>query len=210
MDWSLTSPRDALPPGSPPALEPLYCALFILLAFILSGAAQSWWFKSPLSARFAVPLDGGRTFRGRRLFGENKTWKGFVVMVPATTLAFAFLGALAGALPTVGARLWPLTPLQYAGVGAFTALGFMLGELPNSFIKRQLDIAPGGAPASAGARWLGFIVDRLDSVVGGLFFLSLLVPMDWQTWLWALGLGPVVHWLFSVVLYLIGVKSRPA
>ena len=47
-----------------------------------TGSAQTWWFKSPRSARFALPLDGGRTFRGRRLFGSNKTWKGFVVMVP--------------------------------------------------------------------------------------------------------------------------------
>ena len=34
-------------------------------------------------------------------------------------------------------------------MGAWCALGFMLGELPNSFVKRQLDIAPGGTAPDA-------------------------------------------------------------
>ena len=39
------------------------------------------------------PLDGGLTFRGRRMFGENKTARGFVVMVPATALAFPLVAS---------------------------------------------------------------------------------------------------------------------
>ena len=34
-----------------------------------------------------LPLDGGRTFRGKRLFGDNKTWRGAVVTIGTTTLA---------------------------------------------------------------------------------------------------------------------------
>jgi hypothetical protein len=191
-------------------LEPLRCALFILLAFVLAGTAQTWWFKSPLSARFALPLDGGRTLRGRRLLGANKTLKGFVVMVPATAFSFLLLGLLANAFPRVGEGLWRLSPLQYTLLGASAALGFMLGELPNSFIKRQLGIAPGTAPSSTWGRWLCFAIDRLDSVIGALLVLGLLVPVSGEVWLLVLCVGPALHWLFNVALYVLGVKARPA
>ncbi len=210
MTWQWTGTRGPILLEGSPALDSLRCALFIILAFVFAGSAQTWWFKSPRSARFALPLDGGRTFRGRRLFGANKTWKGFVVMVPATMIAFALLGATASALPHAGQGLWPLTVPQYALLGGSAALGFMLGELPNSFMKRQLGIAPGTAPARAWGRWLSFAVDRLDSIVGALLVMSLLVPMGWQVWLFVLGVGPAIHWLFNVALYVLGVKARPA
>jgi len=210
MSWPWTGPRSPFLLEASAELSPLRCALFILVAFILAGSAQTWWFKSPRSARFALPLDGGRTFRGRRLFGANKTWKGFVVMVPATMLAFAVLGASVSGLSNLGTGLWPLSPLQYALLGGCAALGFMLGELPNSFMKRQLGIAPGEAPSSAWGRWLCFSMDRLDSILGALLVMSLLVPLGWQVWLLVLAVGPAVHWLFNVALYALGVKARPA
>lgn len=191
------------------APNPVRCALFLILAFILAGVAQTWWFKSPRSARFAIPLDRGHTFRGRPIFGANKTWKGFVVMVPATVLAFFVLGTLARALP-IGKGLWPLSPGGYALLGAVASIGFMAGELPNSFIKRQLAIAPGGAPRARGARYFAFAVDRLDSVLGMLIALSLAVPTMWQVWVLVLCLGPAIHWLFNVALFFLGVKERPA
>jgi hypothetical protein len=207
MLWRWTGPRDASLLDTMAELNPLRCALFLILGFVIAGSAQTWWFKSPRSARFALPLDGGRTFRGRRLFGANKTWKGFVVMVPAAMFSFALLGATAGSMAE---GLWPLTVPQYALLGGCAALGFMLGELPNSFVKRQLGIAPGAAPASAWGRWLCFTVDRLDSILGMLLVVSLLVPLGWQAWLFVLGVGPAIHWLFNVALYALGVKARPA
>ena len=84
----------------------------------------------------------------------------------------------------------------------------MIGELPNSFIKRQLGIAPGEAADGPWSRRLFAVVDRLDSAVGGLLLVSLLVPLPWQTWLLMLLIGPIVHALFSVLLYALGVKKR--
>jgi CDP-2,3-bis-(O-geranylgeranyl)-sn-glycerol synthase len=190
--------------------DPLLCALFLIVAFVLAGLAHSAWLRSPVSRRLAIPLDGGARFRGRRVFGENKTIRGFVVMVPAAALAFCGLAAVAGLAPTLANNLWPLTPPQYAALGAWAALGFMLGELPNSFVKRQLDIAPGAAARRRGAAIAGFIVDRLDSIVGMLAAVSLAVPTTWTTWVWVIVLGPAIHWSFSVLLYRLGVKARAA
>ena len=187
-------------------IDPIACGVFLLLAFTLAGAAQTAWFASPASHAFALPLDGGMRFRGRRLFGANKTIRGFVMMVPAAAAAFALLGATVAA--DVG--VWDLSLSSFATVGAVAGFGFMAGELPNSFIKRQLDIAPGTAPRRVAAGVLQFGADRLDSGIGMLAAVSLLVPTPWQTWAVVLIVGPVIHWSFSVLMFRLGLKARPA
>ena len=181
-------------------------ALFLIVAMSVAGLLHSAWLRSSLSRPLAIPIDGGRTWRGRRIFGDNKTIRGFVVLIPAAALSFV---ALAAAL-TPRPGLWELSLAGYAYLGALAGLGFMLGELPNSFIKRQLDIGPGEAPASSNTALLTFIVDRIDSIVGMLIAVSLAVPTPWSTWGWMLLLGPAVHFSFSFLLFRLGVKRRAA
>jgi CDP-2,3-bis-(O-geranylgeranyl)-sn-glycerol synthase len=184
------------------------CALFLLAAFVLAGVAQTVWLRSPRSQALAVPIDGGLTFRGRRLFGEHKTVRGVVVMVPAAAAAFVVLAILSG-----GRRsdwLWPLSLSQYAALGAWSGSGFMLGELPNSFLKRQLGIPPGSAAASRAGFILQFLGDRVDSALGMLLALTVAVPTPALTWAIVLLAGAPLHWAFSVLLFQLGVKARPA
>ena len=190
------------------ALDPLACAIFLLAAFTLAGVAQTAWFASPVSRAFALPLDGGLRLRGRRLFGENKTARGFVVMVPAAAGAFALLAAWAGDRSSAG--LWTIPTSMYALLGAWAAIGFMAGELPNSFIKRQLDISPGESPRGRTWTALQFVGDRLDSGLGMLAAVSLVVPTPLQTWGYVLLIGPAIHWSFSFVLFRLGLKRRAA
>jgi CDP-2,3-bis-(O-geranylgeranyl)-sn-glycerol synthase len=194
-------------------LDPKACALFLLATFVLAGCAQVAWLATPYSQRLAIPLDGGRTFRGRRLFGANKTVRGLIVMVPATAAAFVVVSVVVRiAVPGDPrfAGLWPLSEAGYAGLGALAGLGFMLGELPNSFVKRQLDIEPGARAQTPTAAAWQFVFDRADSGLGMLCALSLAVPVPWQTWAFVLLVGWTVHWSFSVVLFFLRVKPRPA
>ena len=191
--------------------DPLHCGLFLILAFTLAGLLHSLWLKNRLSQALAIPIDGGRMFRGRRIFGENKTVRGFVVMIPAAALAFAFLAALIsfpqGVPPST---LWQLTPAGYAALGAWAGLGFMAGELPNSFVKRQLGILPGQAPTAGLTRSICFTIDHVDSIVGMLVAVTVAVHTPLTTWLWVLVLGPSIHLLFSWWLFRLGVKRRAA
>jgi hypothetical protein len=190
--------------------EPTRVALFLLATFVLAGCAQVSWLASPWSRRFAAPLDGGATLRGRRLFGANKTWRGLVVMVPATAGSFALVAHLAGHGRPESIGLWPLPIWEYALLGGWVGLGFMLGELPNSFIKRQLDIAPGASAHGVTRAAWQFVGDRADSGIGMLCALSLAVPTPWQTWALVLLAGSAIHWSFSLVLFVLCVKPRPA
>jgi CDP-2,3-bis-(O-geranylgeranyl)-sn-glycerol synthase len=188
-------------------LDPLRCAAFLVVAFALAGCAQAVWLGTPASRRLAIPVDGGWTFRERRLFGDNKTVRGFVVMLPATGLTFFLLSRItAGAVP----GLWPLTGLEYAGLGVLAGAGFMTGELPNSFLKRRLGIAPGSPAAGPVTRPLFFLADRLDSTAGVLAALTLAVPVPLATAAYVLIAGSVVHSGFSVLTFRLGGKARAA
>jgi hypothetical protein len=191
--------------------DALACALFLVVTFVVAGIAHSLWLRTATSRRLLVPLDGGLSVRGRRVFGENKTVRGFAVMVPAASAAFAGAFALSQRFfPQFAESLWPLSIVGYAALGAWAGLGFMLGELPNSFAKRQLDIAPGMAPRGTVGTIVTFIVDRTDSIIGMLAFVSIATPTPWMTWAYALMIGPGIHLAFSALLYRLGVKARPA
>jgi CDP-2,3-bis-(O-geranylgeranyl)-sn-glycerol synthase len=185
--------------------------LFIVSAFVIAGFAHSAWLRSRWSAALRIPIDGGLEVRGRRLFGDNKTIRGFVVMIPAAALAFAGLfSILSLAAPGTADVLWPLSRIEYLSLGAWAGFGFMAGELPNSFVKRQLDIAPGQPPRNRAAATASFIVDRLDSIIGMLIALSVAAPTPWKTWVLVLAVGPAIHLAFSILLHRLGVKARAA
>ena len=188
-------------------LDPFACAMFLVTSFAIAGCGQATWLGSAASRRYGWPLDGGLRFRGRRLLGANKTVRGFLVMPLATGLAF-FLVAMATASRVPG--LWPLRPHEYAALGLLAGVGFMAGELPNSFVKRQLDIAPGAAANGPFRRPAFFLVDRMDSALGALAALALAVSIPSLTILYVLTVGPVLHGMFSVVTFRLGGKERAA
>ena len=191
-------------------LNPAGCAAFLVAAFTLAGICQTAWLALPSSQRFAIPLDGGRTFRGRRLLGANKTLRGFVIMVPATGVSFAVLAGVLGGLPSGPAGLWPISSADYALLGTWAGFGFMLGELPNSFVKRQFGVAPGHAAKGVYTGPLFLMLDRVDSILGMLLALAIVVPVPWLTCAYVLIAGSLLHASFSMALFQLGGKARAA
>jgi CDP-2,3-bis-(O-geranylgeranyl)-sn-glycerol synthase len=124
---------------------------------LVGGVAQGVVMRFDLGRRLAVPLDGGHRLRGRRVFGDNKTVRGAVVMVVACALGATVLLPLnpPGA-PPAGGWVW---------AGTAMGLAYIVAELPNSFVKRQLDIAPGSA-GNGLAGTVQYLVDQSDSVLG--------------------------------------------
>jgi hypothetical protein len=180
--------------------DAISCAVFIIAALIPAGCLHTLWLKSAWAKPFAIPIDLGRTFRGRRFFGANKMFRGFMMMAPASAASFFLLSRF---MPGP----WPLSGWQYANLGFSAGLGFMLGELPNSFVKRQLDIRPGAAPRGI-AKWIFLLVDRTDSIIGMLLMMQIQVPVPGQTWIVLLVAGAAIHALFSFAMFHLGIKAR--
>jgi hypothetical protein len=194
-----------------PSAESVVPAIFLIAAMSVAGTANVFWLWHPRSKEFDIPIDGGRTFRGRRILGDNKKFRGFIVMVPFSGIAFCALSLLRPALPEWAQdSLWPLSGGQYALLGIWGGFAFMLGELPNSFVKRQLGIPPGEAPSTYWSRLVFYVVDRTDSILALLIALSLVVPVSPATWVYVLVAGSVVHLGFSAMLYALNIKNRLA
>lgn len=178
---------------------------------------KDWW------PRLARPIDGGRTFRGVPIFGPNKTWRGVLFMLLVSTALGALHGLLLGewgersgaaGLPYGaigrGFALPAGPPAQaggYAAVSALLGLGYALGELPNSFLKRRLAITPGKTGAGAvGA--LFFLVDQADSVVAALGLVALVYPMGAPLFLTGCVCLTGLHLAVNIGLYLARIRRN--
>jgi hypothetical protein len=183
-------------------------AIIVTVAFTLTGFAQVLWLRSKLSEACSQPLDFGAKFRGKRVFGDNKTLKGFIPFVPVAGLFFCLVGSLftyvfPQRLDQIG---WNLSSTQWLVMGHTLGLGYALAELPNSFIKRQLDISPGTTSKSLPT--LSFVIDQIDSVIGVLIFMCFHKPPTLAQSIMILAVGACVHFLFNLFLFQIGFKSR--
>jgi hypothetical protein len=158
-----------------------------------------------LLPRLKRPLDAGRTWRGRRLFGDNKTWRGALAMTLGPLLATLLLWQLPAWQDHLPGDARDAGPWL---VGLLVGLGVVIGELPNSMLKRQLDVAPG--TQRGGATGLGLtILDQGDLVLG---IWICLLPVHAMP-LWVVGLAFVlvslVHLVVNVIGYAIGARSAP-
>ena len=152
---------------------------------------------------FKRPIDGGRCFRGRRIFGDNKTWRGALVMCSGCLVATVLLWHLQSyraALPPAVQAAGPF------GLGLPLGLGVVLGELPNSFLKRQAGIAPGARKRSV----LGIVLSIYDQ---GDF-----VPVVWAMLapIWVIPVREIViafvvlvvgHAVINVIGFAIGARK---
>ena len=112
------------------------------------------------------PIDGGRTFRGRPLFGESKTFRGPILVGAGAAAVWALQrGVLHEVAPFAALELVDFAALPGAWFGALAGAAAELSELPNSFSKRQLGIKAGGT--ARGARGvLFYVLDQADVLFG--------------------------------------------
>jgi CDP-2,3-bis-(O-geranylgeranyl)-sn-glycerol synthase len=188
---------------------PLLQALWLAIPIVLAGAlhvlviARGW-----LASLSRLPLDAGLAFGGRPLLGANKTVRGGVAMIGGTIATVTIQAALFRRCAWADA-LWlvdfeRVSPLSW---GTLLGVGYVAGELPNSFLKRRLGIAPGTVPAGVGAR-LCWIADQLDSVVGILLCMAVVTDLSAATSLLLVALGLGLHPLMALLMVRLGLKQR--
>jgi hypothetical protein len=187
-------------------LEMTFQILFLGSPLLLAAIAQGLCIKYDWLSRLRRPLDLGRAYKGIRIFGDHKTWRGLTINV-----LFCSLGAIIQAwLQGKGVLPQWLFLLDYEShaltVGVLIGLGMTVGELPNSFLKRRFEIPPGKSREGP----LGiafFIYDQVDLTIGIWVFLFFLIrPSLWLV-LWSLLLTLALHLAVSSVGYLLGMRK---
>jgi len=178
--------------------DTIVTALFLAIPLLVSGSFHMWVVSKNRFASLAIPIH-------LRTFGANKTWRGIVVMllatIPGVWLAQAIEPLLASALTVSMAAANPVL------LGLWLGLGYVIPELPNSFIKRRLNINPG--EPSQRFTLLFSLLDQADSAIGCalVYWLVLHPPLDVVVWM--VVLGPLVHLVANVALYACGLRKQP-
>lgn len=192
------------------ALAEIYVSL---MPAILAAVLNMAWVKTPLLCGWARPIDGGRTWRdGRRLLGDNKTWKGLAGMLALGAACGLVWGSITAAGPMAPYNLFHAghapTPGWNAFTGAALGLAYGLFELPNSFLKRRVGIVPG--KTHGGAWTVVFVVlDQIDSVIGCALVFALLAPVGVATFLAIVVVGGLTHFALNLVLFAARLRDNP-
>lgn len=159
--------------------------------------------------KWSTKIDFGRSWRGKRIFGDGKSWGGF--------FGGAFSGILIGLIMIAIASLWDSE--NYGGYGGFMgnigilctlAFGSLLGDLTGAFIKRRIGLERGAkAP----------VLDQYDFVAGGLLVTALFFP----NWVYDTYIGGehifaliflivimfAIHRGMNIIGYRAGLKKEP-
>lgn len=179
--------------------------LYLILPLLVAGAVHALVIKKNLLPGLARPLDFGRSFRGARVLGENKTWRGVVLMSTVAVTVVLGQSLLYGYEPFRSLSIVDYSETSWLALGVALGLSYSLSELPNSFLKRRLGIPPGGVSRSRAA--VQYVVDQADSAVGGTLALALFIGLGWDLAL-VFALGFVLHAGMDQLFFLFAVKRR--
>ena len=132
----------------------MYEVIFLIIAYAVPMYVAN---ATPILFHGKKPLDFGKKIKGKRIFGKGKSILG--------TLNGILFGSLAGLLfAFLFPQIFYLIP-NYLLLVVLLAIGAMLGDIIESFLKRR-------AGFESGERC--FLFDQIDFILGG-FFLSLLI-----------------------------------
>ena len=140
----------------------------------------------PVIAGGRFPMDFGKNFfDGKRVFGKNKTFRGFS------------FGLAIGIMVGIAECLIFDYPLLFS---VLSPLGALLGDLAAAFLKRRLGIPPGG---------LLPVIDQVDFVVGALTVSLPLGIIYFELAIAVIMITPPIHLLTNFLAYKLKLKKNP-
>lgn len=154
-------------------------------------------------------IDFGKTWRGKRIFGDGKSWLGlFFGIASGIILGLIQLGIAFFSDPD---KFWGFGPF-WSNIGIIVCLstGALLGDLCGAFIKRRLGMKRGQkAP----------VLDQYDFVAGSMLLTAAFFPNYIYTtyfegyhifaFLFLLVMVYAIHRLVNIIGYKLGVKDEP-
>ncbi|MBK4732651.1 CDP-archaeol synthase [Oxynema sp. CENA135] len=142
--------------------------VWLLLALFIAGVFEAFLWKTPLFEPLNRPIQSD-------CFGKNKRWRGLVSLPLTHAIAVGLLQLLERAIGWPSDSFISFSDFNWIEYGLLVGFIFNLAELPNSFVKRRLNIPPGDE-----SNWLFYLGDHMDSTYGTLllWWLYFRFPLD--------------------------------
>jgi len=151
------------------------------------------------------PLDLKKTWRGKRIFGDNKTYRGLVVMVGLSVIfTFIYKLLLDNFDGFASLNLLDFNKYNFLFYGFLFGFGYIISELPNSFIKRQM-----GTKEGKSKNIIMILFDQLDSVFGILLIFIPFSNLTFNHFVIGLVFFGALHVIINLLLYKLGFRKEP-
>lgn len=182
--------------------------LFIVFPIFAAGLIFIYVLQKGFFSQFNKPVDLNLTIFGKRLFGDNKTFRGFLIMPAATLFVVMCMSAIF--------KLFDIDEnhilFDYSFDGWYKALifgaAYAFGELPNSFVKRQLNIEPGMRAKRLYMRIIFDIIDKMDSLVLCGVAVYFVYNIDIKYVFGAVTLGFICHYVTDLYMIKLRLKNQ--
>ena len=182
-----------------------------LLGPILAGVVNSIFCKLNIFKSLKKPLDFNKKIKGKRIFGDNKTWKGLLGYIFFNIIFMVLVGIIYKALNIEHLNFFYINHKNTLAynilVGALLGLFYALFELPNSFMKRRLDIKP-GKTIKGPKKYFFIFLDQADSVFGVALVVWMFYPIGIKVYLLYILVGAVTHLVINMLLYLLHLRKN--
>ena len=177
-----------------PELKILLAVFWLFLPAAFANMAPVFLKRLPV---LAMPMDFGRSLAGKRIFGNNKTWRGFFSGVFASLVIIEIQSCL---YPfPAGITMIDYKSENIIWFGLALGLGAILGDAAESFIKRRLDILPGrNFP----------IADQIDWIIGALIAGSFFYSWAMEIWAIAILMFGLLHPVANILGYWLRLKPN--
>lgn len=173
-------------------MSELWAAFWFFLPAGIANMSPVFTRRLPLLKHWNTPVDFGKSHKGKRLLGDNKSWRGIIM----GAIVAGLVGLVQYRLITYSAESTDFIFVATAVMG----LGALVGDSVASFFKRRAGVKPGDS-------W--FPVDQLDYILGGLIFVSFFIYMSLADIARIIIIYFVLHLIVSYLGYKLGLKSKP-
>jgi CDP-2,3-bis-(O-geranylgeranyl)-sn-glycerol synthase len=183
-------------------LKEVFFALWFFLPAGIANMVPIFFAQIPALKAYDTPIDLGKSFRGKRIFGSHKTWRGLVAGIIFGTLTLFIQQVAVEHLAFL--HSWT-SRVDYAQLptlvlGPLLAIGALGGDAIESFFKRQRGIPPGHG-------WFPF--DQTDYIIGSAIASIPFVCLSLRQYVLIIAIWLIIHVIASAFGYAIGVKERP-
>jgi hypothetical protein len=179
---------------------------YLISPLIVGLAFHGCCIKFGLLSKLARPIDHGKMLNNKPLFGSNKTYRGVVAVALGTAAGFGIQMILHSQNLLPDYELIPHKSFASILIGFGMGAAAMLAELPNSLLKRQLGIEPGGV-ASGIRSVIFYVLDQVDLLIGVWLVIWPFVDVTVLRLLLSVAFLFIAHQIISVLGYHLGMRS---
>lgn len=165
---------------------------FILPAYVANSIAIDVS-GLPVLRNYSTPIDFGKSYKGRRILGDGKTWRGFICGILGGTIAGFIMGRFQS-------NITFYLPEMNIVLGFMLGTGAMIGDLFGSFVKRRMGYGRGANVP---------LLDMFDYVLGAFLFAAVVTDVNKIYLLIIIIVTIPFHIIANYVAYTLKLKKNP-